>query len=71
MWFRDGNLVKHKSGGPIMMVERAPPERLRNWGDWISCVWVEDGQRNVKLFYSGELQAVYADGTPRNYDDKD
>ena len=70
MWFRDGNLVRHKSGGPIMIVDKAFPERWRNWVPWISCVWVVNGQKNVTFFHAGELQTVYADGTPRNYDDE-
>ena len=67
---RPGNLVKHKSGGPIMMIEIAPPE-----GMWLVnptdfecyCVWVEDRVRKGGVFRLSHLQPVYADGSPRNY----
>jgi uncharacterized protein YodC (DUF2158 family) len=71
MRFRVGNLVKHKSGGPIMMIDLAPPEDI-----WLldpsnhpcGCIWVEDRARKFATFGSGHLQAVYADGSPRDYD---
>jgi uncharacterized protein YodC (DUF2158 family) len=71
MWLRVGNLVRHKSGGPIMMVDAALPD-----GMWLldhdeaccSCVWVESRVRKFGTFRSSHLETVYADGSPRNYD---
>jgi uncharacterized protein YodC (DUF2158 family) len=64
--FRLGNLVRHKSGGPIMMVDKeAPPFDVSEPS--ISCTWVEARQRKYARFRMGSLQAVYADGTSRDY----
>ncbi|MFK4502117.1 uncharacterized protein YodC (DUF2158 family) [Bradyrhizobium japonicum] len=71
MRLRPGNLVTHKSGGPIMMIERVWPEHL-----WLSnrsnypcdCIWVEDRVQKAATFPVLDLQAVHADGSPRSYD---
>jgi uncharacterized protein YodC (DUF2158 family) len=73
MWLRPGNLVRHKSGGPIMMIDGVTPEGMwlldpRDY--WCSCVWVEDRVRKGGTFRSSHLQTVYADGSPRNYDEE-
>jgi hypothetical protein len=34
------------------------------------CVWVEDRKKMVADFDQELLQSVYADGSPRNYDDE-
>lgn len=62
---RVGNLVRHKSGGPIMLVSSL----LRDWGrpPFAECVWVEDGKRRYNKFQLDSLQTVYADGSQRNY----
>jgi hypothetical protein len=66
MWIRTGNLVRHKAGdGPIMFVEKVTP-----FVATCSCVWVEDGVRKAAQFPASTLQTVYADGTPRDYDDE-
>ncbi len=55
---RLGNLVRHKSGGPIMVVDRevfrSPLEPL------ISCVWVEARQRHHASFKEGTLKQCMA-----------
>jgi uncharacterized protein YodC (DUF2158 family) len=62
--FRLGDFVRHKSGGPIMVVDRevsrSPIEPT------ISCVWTEAGERHYASFKEAELQPVYGDGTPRD-----
>jgi uncharacterized protein YodC (DUF2158 family) len=70
MRLRTGNLVRHKSGGPIMMIDMVPPE-----GIWLlnpdfecGCVWMEDRARKSAVYRISHLQAVYADGSPRNFD---
>jgi len=68
MRFRVGNFVKHKSGGPIMVVDDAPAWPVQT--EPIGCVWVEDGQTKAAQFHPAVLQAVYGDGSPRNYDDE-
>jgi hypothetical protein len=66
MWIRAGNLVRHKvGGGPIMYVQFAP-----SLSDWCHCVWVEDRMRKYECFPVGALYTVYADGTPRDYDEE-
>lgn len=70
MYLRPGNLVRHKSGGPIMMID----DLVSIEGFWGSddayhqCAWVEDGIRKFGTFRASQLQCVYLDGTPRNYD---
>jgi len=32
------------------------------------CTWVENGTKKAATFRESQLQCVYADGTPRNYD---
>jgi hypothetical protein len=34
------------------------------------CVWVEDRVRKAGVFRLSHLQTVYADGSPRNYDEE-
>jgi hypothetical protein len=72
MRLRSGNLVRHKSGGPIVMVDLAPPESLwlidPDFECW--CIWVEDRVRKSAGHRASHLQPVYADGSPRNYDDE-
>ena len=67
MQLRVGNLVKHKSGGPIMIVDWAPayPVQME-----VGCIWVEDRKTKAGHFQPAVLQPVFADGTPRNYDDE-
>jgi uncharacterized protein YodC (DUF2158 family) len=64
--FRVGNLVRHKSGGPIMIVEdvwvgvgTSSPE--------LTCTWVEDRERKFARFKGDMVETVYADGSPRDY----
>jgi uncharacterized protein YodC (DUF2158 family) len=70
MFLRPGNLVRHKSGGPIMMID----DLISSEGIWgfydapHQCAWVEDGVKKFDNFRAPELQCVHADGTPRNYD---
>ena len=73
MWLRPGNLVRHKGGGPIMMIDLVTPEEmpLIDRRDYLcSCVWVEDRVQKGGTFRSSHLQTVYADGSPRNYDEE-
>lgn len=64
---RVGNLVRHKSGGPIMLVSNLPPPKWGRWTAFAECVWVEDGKRQINTFPLNILQTVYADGSQRNY----
>ena len=72
MFLRPGNLVRHKSGGPIMMIDdrewmggsRGPPDPQHQ------CTWVENGTKKAAMFQESQLQCVYADGTPRDYDEE-
>ena len=68
MELRVGNLVRHKSGGPIMIVEELPWPGLGR--EMAKCVWVEDGQKKLEQLEVQLLQAVYTDGSPRNYDNE-
>lgn len=73
MVLRPGNLVRHKSGGPIMMIDDLT-SRDQFKGLWgihdapHDCTWHEKGVKKIGSFRPSELQSVYADGTPRNYD---
>lgn len=63
--FRLGNLVRHRSGGPIMVVDQ---DVLRSSMEpKVYCAWTEAGERRHACFKEGELQAVHGDGTPRDY----
>jgi uncharacterized protein YodC (DUF2158 family) len=63
---RTGNLVRHKSGGPIMMVEEIrKPDMLTP--AFAECVWVENRQLRHNKFHLDALQTVYANGSPRDY----
>jgi uncharacterized protein YodC (DUF2158 family) len=64
-WLKPGNLVRHLSGGPIMMIEK--PSSWTIFEPRYSCVWVENGRPQYGHFHLGSLQTVYADGTPRDY----
>jgi hypothetical protein len=37
------------------------------WQTRVSCVWVENRQKQATSFDAQSLQTVYADGTPRDY----
>ncbi|MBR0896824.1 DUF2158 domain-containing protein [Bradyrhizobium tropiciagri] len=62
---RTGSLVRHKSGGPIMMVTMAHPRHPMMQHVKYECTWVENQQRMVADFEAELLQPVYADGMPR------
>jgi uncharacterized protein YodC (DUF2158 family) len=63
--FKLGNLVRHRSGGPIMVVDQ---DVLRSSVEpKVYCAWTEAGERHHASFQERELQAVHGDGTPRNY----
>jgi uncharacterized protein YodC (DUF2158 family) len=66
MRLRPGNLVKHRSGGPIMVIDREVSHSSIE--PWVSCIWIEAGQRHCASFKEGSLQAVNGDGSPRDYD---
>lgn len=73
MILRPGNLVRHKSGGPIMMIDDLiSKDQFKGvWGIHDAphdCTWHENGVKKVGSFRPSELQSVYADGTPRDYD---
>jgi uncharacterized protein YodC (DUF2158 family) len=73
MVLRPGNLVRHKSGGPIMMVDDliSREQFKRSWGIHDArhdCTWIENGMKKFGSFRPSELLCVFADGTPRNYD---
>ena len=76
MILRPGNLVRHKSGGPIMMIDDLIPRekfKMIRWGLHDAphdCTWLENGVKKIGSFHASELQCVYADGTSRNYDDE-
>lgn len=56
-----------------MMIDRVMPKemRLMDRGDYLcSCVWVEHRVRKGGTFRSSHLQTVYADGSPRTYDEE-
>ncbi len=64
--FRIGNLVKHKLGGPIMVINgtsKGAPGKFALY----TCTWVEDGQKKQEILSGQLLQHVYADGSPRDY----
>jgi uncharacterized protein YodC (DUF2158 family) len=64
--FRPGNLVQHKSGGPIMMVASEPG--VGRGDDRYPCVWVENGERRYASFHLSSLQQpLNADGVPLEY----
>ena len=55
-----------------MMIDLVLPE-----GAWLIdpdfqcwCVWIEGQARKGSVYRASHLQAVYADGSPRNYDDE-
>jgi hypothetical protein len=50
-----------------MMVDWAPAHPVQTE---VGCIWVEDGQTKAGHFQPTVLQTVYADGTPRNYEDE-
>jgi len=64
--FRVGNLIRHKSGGPIMTVEYVHKLGL-GLPPVLDCVWVESRQRKFSSFPGDMVEAVYADGSPREY----
>ncbi|EJN11542.1 putative small protein (DUF2158) [Bradyrhizobium sp. YR681] len=66
MQLRPGNLVKHRSGGPIMVVDREVSHSSNE--PLVSCSWVEAGQRHSASFKEDSLQAVNGDGSPRDYE---
>ena len=75
MVLRPGNLVRHKSGGPIMMVDDLVSREEFGRSSFVrdaghDCTWLENGVKKIGSFRPSELQCVYADGTPRNYDDE-
>jgi uncharacterized protein YodC (DUF2158 family) len=47
---RPGNLVRHKTGGPIMMVTRTYPHHSMMWRIRYQCTWVEGNQKTVADF---------------------
>jgi uncharacterized protein YodC (DUF2158 family) len=63
--FRLGNLVRHRSGGPIMVVDREVPHSSIE--PRVGCVWIEAGERRHASFKEGELHAVHGDGRPRTH----
>jgi len=67
MRLRPGNLVRHRSGGPIMIVDREVPHSSLE--PFVSCFWVEAGQRNAASFKEDSLQVVNGDGSPRDDDE--
>jgi len=69
MQLRLGNLVRHKSGGPIMIVDFVSPHE-EGADPQIGCYWIENGARKSAYLRLWTLQAVHADGSPRNYDDE-
>ena len=68
MILRPGNLVRHKSGGPIMMVDDlVSREQFKGMFGFHyaphDCTWLENGVKKIGSFRASELQSVYADGT--------
>jgi hypothetical protein len=55
-----------------MMIDLAPPEDIwmmdPDFECW--CIWTEDRERKSAVHRASHLQAVYADGSPRNYDEE-
>lgn len=73
MRLKPGNLVTHKSGCPIMLIDRVWPEHLwlMNRSDYpCDCTWVEDRVPRAATFLATQLRPVYADGSPRSYDEE-
>ena len=68
--FRVGNLVRHLSGGPIMMIDGVSQYNRFFDVPKLSCVWVEDGERRAGYFMGDMVQTVFADGSPRDYSDE-
>ncbi|MBA7468747.1 hypothetical protein ES703_119957 [subsurface metagenome] len=64
---RIGNLVRHKSGGPIMLVSELPPLFWGQFARFAECVWVENRERKYSKFHLDSLLTVYADGSQHNY----
>jgi uncharacterized protein YodC (DUF2158 family) len=67
---RPGNLVRHKSGGPIMLVTMAYPRLPMMRYVKYECTWIDNQQKMVADFEEELLQPVYADGSPRTYTEK-
>jgi uncharacterized protein YodC (DUF2158 family) len=67
-WLRPGNLVRHKTGGPVMMIEWETGADAFGRDAHCLCVWVENGARRFATFHRWTLQPVHADGSPRRYD---
>lgn len=75
MILRPGNLVRHRSGGAIMMVDDLISRERFGRSSFVRdaphyCTWLENGTKKISSFHPSELQCAYADGTPRNYDDE-
>jgi uncharacterized protein YodC (DUF2158 family) len=75
MILRSGNLVRHKSGGPIIVVDDVVSRERVGRSSFVrdarhDCTWLENGIKRVGSFRPSELQCVHADGTPRNYDEE-
>ncbi len=70
MRLRAGNLVRHISDGPILMIDMTMPEGARALGPDVpsGCSWTEDRVQKSAVFRASHLQAVYADGSSRDYD---
>ena len=64
---RPGNLVRHKSGGPIMMVTMAYPRLPMMRHVKYECTWIDSQQKMVADFEEELLQPVYADGSARPF----
>ena len=57
-----------------MMIDMVPPEGLWSLDPRdcpCGCIWVEDREQKFATFRATHLQSVYADGSPRNYDEEE
>jgi uncharacterized protein YodC (DUF2158 family) len=64
--FKLGNLVRHKPGSPVMMIDGSFCSG-KMVDALVDCVWMEDKAKRSVSFPFSELNLVFADGTPRDH----
>jgi uncharacterized protein YodC (DUF2158 family) len=58
--FKPGDVVKLKSGGPRMTVERTGPDVNVNIQDPVACVWFEGSKDTRDTFPAATLESASA-----------
>ena len=54
--FKPGDLVRLKSGGPVMTVEKANLDFYKQWEGTYSCSWFAGAKNNHKSFSEAALE---------------